>query len=163
MSGGGPTLIQTLGAIQYLEKNKFINTCDAMIHARSLGESFGLSCGEFAIKNKPIFTYKFCRQRAHIENFKKKIFLYESYKDLISQILNFDKNKKKYYVAFKNIYSPNIVIKKFDKVFLKNHNIKKKINIIDIALILNSFFAILYNYIRYKIYINYYHLKYEPK
>jgi hypothetical protein len=60
------------GHFNNIKKNKFINTCDAMIHARSLGESFGLSCGEFAIKNKPIFTYKFCRQRAHIENFHKK-------------------------------------------------------------------------------------------
>jgi hypothetical protein len=25
-----------------------------MLHARSLGESFGVSCAEFAIKNKPI-------------------------------------------------------------------------------------------------------------
>ena len=33
-------------------KKKFINTCDAMIYGRSLGESFGLSCGEFAIQIK---------------------------------------------------------------------------------------------------------------
>ena len=28
-------------------KDHFLNTCDAMIYGRSLGESFGLSCGEF--------------------------------------------------------------------------------------------------------------------
>ena len=29
-------------------KTKFINSCDAMIHARYEGESFGLACGEFS-------------------------------------------------------------------------------------------------------------------
>lgn len=37
-------------------KAKFINTCDAMIHARQIGETFGLSIAEFSILNKPIFT-----------------------------------------------------------------------------------------------------------
>ena len=31
-----------------------------MLHARSLGESFGISCAEFAVKDKPIFTYGYC-------------------------------------------------------------------------------------------------------
>ena len=40
-------------------KREFINTCDAMIYGRSLGESFGLACGEFILQNKPIISYKF--------------------------------------------------------------------------------------------------------
>lgn len=39
------------------EKNRFISSCDAMIHAQSLGETFGISIGEFSINNKPIITY----------------------------------------------------------------------------------------------------------
>ena len=39
------------------EKNRFICSCDAMIHAQSLGETFGLSIGEFSVNNKPIVTY----------------------------------------------------------------------------------------------------------
>ena len=45
-------VIFTKGSFDELKKVKFINTCDAMLHARSLGESFGISCAEFAIKNK---------------------------------------------------------------------------------------------------------------
>jgi hypothetical protein len=30
-------------------KVQFINTCDGMIHARGIGESFGLAYGEFSI------------------------------------------------------------------------------------------------------------------
>ena len=43
--------------IIYLDRNldlqykvKFINTCDAMIHARQMGETFGLSIAEFSLK-----------------------------------------------------------------------------------------------------------------
>ena len=36
-------------------KKKFINSCDAMIYARSLGESFGLSIGEFVSFIKNVF------------------------------------------------------------------------------------------------------------
>jgi hypothetical protein len=38
-------------------KERFINTCDAMIHARSEGETFGLAVAEFAVKNKPCITW----------------------------------------------------------------------------------------------------------
>jgi hypothetical protein len=38
-------------------KTKFINTCDAMLHARSYGETFGLSVLEFAAKGKQIISY----------------------------------------------------------------------------------------------------------
>jgi hypothetical protein len=40
------------------EKNRFICSCDAMIHAQSLGETFGIAIGEFSVNNKPIITYK---------------------------------------------------------------------------------------------------------
>ncbi len=39
-------------------KSQFINTCDAMIHARKEGESFGLAIAEFSIHNKPVITWK---------------------------------------------------------------------------------------------------------
>ena len=38
------------------KKTKFINSCDAMIHARKGGETFGSAIAEFSIKNKPIIT-----------------------------------------------------------------------------------------------------------
>jgi hypothetical protein len=39
------------------EKNRFINTCDAMLHAQTLGETFGISIGEFSVNEKVIITY----------------------------------------------------------------------------------------------------------
>jgi hypothetical protein len=64
------------GTTDLLLKSEFINSCDAMIHARILGETFGLSCAEFAIKNKPIITYSRSRFKNHIYSLKESIVLY---------------------------------------------------------------------------------------
>lgn len=39
-----------------VEKERFFHSCDAMIHARSDGETFGLAVGEFSSRNKPVIT-----------------------------------------------------------------------------------------------------------
>lgn len=38
-------------------KTRFINSCDAMLHARDYGETFGLSVLEFAARNKQIISF----------------------------------------------------------------------------------------------------------
>jgi hypothetical protein len=48
-------------------KRKFLNTCDAMLHARQRGETFGLSCLEFAMLGKLVLTYGASPERAHLE------------------------------------------------------------------------------------------------
>jgi hypothetical protein len=63
-------------------KRKFINTCDVMLHARSRGETFGLSCGEFAVCGKPIVTYSGSPERAHIDTLGPVCTLYSSKDDL---------------------------------------------------------------------------------
>ena len=62
------------GTINENLKKKFVNTCDAMIYGRSLGESFGMACAEFAIKNKDIFSYRFNKHRSHKYSTPIKIF-----------------------------------------------------------------------------------------
>jgi hypothetical protein len=39
-------------------KERFINACDAMLHARGDGETFGIACAEFSVKNKPVISWK---------------------------------------------------------------------------------------------------------
>jgi hypothetical protein len=145
------------GSFDKINKAKFINTCNAMVHARSLGESFGLSCAEFAIKNKPIFTYAYCRQRAHFDICKKKIIPYFSYNDFIDKILKFKKNKDYNSFNTKKNLSEIHIIKKFRTVFLKKSK-KPTFNVNDIVIII--LFDILKNYfyIRHKIYIHFYKL-----
>jgi hypothetical protein len=49
------------------EKAAFLATCDAMLHARWHGETFGLAVGEFAVLGKPVITYAGSREKAHLE------------------------------------------------------------------------------------------------
>jgi hypothetical protein len=57
-------------------KRKFINTCDVMLHARSRGETFGLSCGEFAVCDKPVMTFRDSPEKSHIEILGNKALMY---------------------------------------------------------------------------------------
>lgn len=50
-----------------VQKGRFLATCDAMLHARLHGETFGLAVGEFAVLGKPVITYGESRERAHLE------------------------------------------------------------------------------------------------
>ena len=64
-------------------KRKFINTCDVMLHARARGETFGLSCGEFAVCGKPIVTYSQSPEKAHIETLGNQCIQYASKEDFL--------------------------------------------------------------------------------
>lgn len=160
-----PNIIFLKGTINDNYKISFINTCDAMLHGRSLGESFGIACAEFAIRNKPIFTYKFSRDRAHIDLLKKKIILYSTEDNLFNLINKFNKDTyKKLNTAniYKN-FTPKKVMNKFKK-FCNNKNFNYKISFIDYLIVF--FFQIkrIYYYIRHKIYHHYFmFFKYEKK
>ena len=108
--------------IIYLDKNvdlnykvKFINTCDAMIHARKIGETFGLSIAEFSIKNKPIITCK-CGDLEHIKILGDKAILYKSVEDLINIFKNIKSiiNSRDDWNAY-SLYSPEYVMGLFKK------------------------------------------------
>ncbi len=139
-------------------KRKFINTCDAMIYARSLGESFGLSCGEFAIHNKLILSYKFNRHRSHQFNTLKEEFIeYGSYGELVDILLNFEiKKSKKNFVHKYKSYNSRFVMKKFKKIFNNKNN--RKILISDYIYNFVSFIKMYYLYFRHKFYNHYYNL-----
>ena len=74
-------------------KRKFINTCDALLHARERGETFGLTCGEFSICKKPVITYGYSREREHILILKDKAVIYNSPDELTTILQNFTKDK----------------------------------------------------------------------
>jgi hypothetical protein len=101
-------------------KMRFINTADGMIHARGIGESFGLACGEFSIKNKPVITYALSPQRSHIEILGHKALLYKGCKDLEQMLLSFDHQlqHEKSWDAYSNLFLPKPVMERFRSVFL---------------------------------------------
>jgi hypothetical protein len=103
-----------------IEKTKFINSCDAMIHARNIGESFGLSCGEFSIRNKPIITFYNSLERNHIDTLGEKGIYYENMNDILHILRNLDKDEINglEWNCYQE-YSPEKVMKKFKEVYLQ--------------------------------------------
>jgi hypothetical protein len=101
-------------------KTRFINTCDAMIHAREIGESFGLACAEFSIRNKPIITFALSEQKNHIEILKDKAYLYRNANELDYILTNFDRKWSvlQSWDCYSEKFSPHVVMQKFKEVFL---------------------------------------------
>jgi hypothetical protein len=101
-------------------KMRFINTADGMIHARGIGESFGLACGEFSIKNKPVMTYALSPQRSHIEILGDKALLYKGKSDLEEMFVGFNREiqQDKSWDAYSKAFLPAPIMKKFEEVFL---------------------------------------------
>ncbi len=155
-----PRIIFLKGSSNEIYKKKFLNTCDAMIYGRSLGESFGMSCGEFAVQGKKIISYKFNRHKSHIYSLGKKNYKeYSSQKSLFNLLNNY---KKKNVINFdkENKYlncSPKKVMKIFNEVFFKD-KLNIKLSIIDYFVNYLSFIKMHYRYIRHKIYNHYYRI-----
>ena len=121
-------------------KSSFINTCDAMIHARGIGESFGLACGEFSIHNKPVITYALSPQRNHIDVLGSKAILYKGPKNLQNIFQNFDKTwyRAQDWDCYSKEFSPAAVMKKFASVFLDEKALKRsetEISVLDKSMV----------------------------
>ena len=71
------------------DKELFIRTCDAMLHARHDGETFGLSVGEFSIMNRPIITSNKHGEQFHVKVLGDKGIYYSTAVELERIILNF--------------------------------------------------------------------------
>ncbi len=116
-----PQIIFLPSSADLVFKVKFINTCDAMLHARKLGESFGLACAEFSIRNKPVFTYSKSPQRHHIETLGDKANLYSGYKSLMNQLMQFDRvsSSHKSWDCYSEKFSPQRVMALFDRYLIQ--------------------------------------------
>lgn len=77
------------GSHDVVQKRKFINTCDAMIHARSRGETFGLAVAEFAVCGRPVLTYALSEEKEHIKRLGDTAILYENFHDVFTKMLRF--------------------------------------------------------------------------
>jgi hypothetical protein len=108
-----PKIIYLDRTVDVNYKEKFVNTCDAMIHARTEGETFGLSIAEFSIKNKPIITSAI-GDLAHIRILGDKAVLYSSKAQLIDIFSNIKQiiKSKDNWNAFE-LYTPSHVMNLF--------------------------------------------------
>lgn len=102
------------------EKTRFICTCDGMIHAQSLGETFGLSIAEFSINNKPIITFGGpVWNAAYRDILGDRAIYYYSQEDCHKILINFDKIKYQHVdLNCYRDYSPERVMGIFKRVFI---------------------------------------------
>jgi len=108
-------VIHLPGTTDMLFKRKFINTCDALIHARIDGETFGLTCGEFSICKKPVITYGGSIDHEHLLILKDKAVIYNTPEEVLTILQTFTKDK---YDVSENgymFYTPENVMAILDK------------------------------------------------
>lgn len=84
-----PNVIHLPKTVDVEVKQRFINTCDAYLHGRSDGETFGLSVAEFAVSDKPILACTRCTDDAHLRILGDKALLYTTKEDLVTRLRTF--------------------------------------------------------------------------
>lgn len=107
------------------EKSKFIRSCDAMIHARSRGETFGLAVAEFSVHNKPIIVYDRGKigmpERHHINTLGAKGMVFKNSVMLSRYLMDFNRtwSMLQDWDVYSKVYNPEKVSEIFNNVFLK--------------------------------------------
>lgn len=115
---------ESLANVHYLpatvdprEKANFLATCDAMIHARDNGETFGLAVAEFAVLGKPVITFSESRERAHLEMLGSEARAYHD-RDSLRKILSNFKNQTAGRTEYHAYGEPQTVMRMFRHKFL---------------------------------------------
>jgi len=103
--------------VDSVEKAKFLATCDAMLHARWHGETFGLAVGEFAVLGKPVITFSESREKAHLEMLGNQALLYRHGGELAGILREFRPHKAQG-TEYETYADPKVVMELFRKKFL---------------------------------------------
>ena len=100
-------------------KTRIVNSCDAMIHARLMGESFGLAIAEFSLRNKPVITAAGGHDQAHLHMLGAQALYYRDPPSLFNILLNLRKGtfENRDWNAYRK-FSPAKIMSKFNEVFL---------------------------------------------
>lgn len=113
-----PNIINVRPFFDQQTKSNFIHTCDAMLHGRNLGESFGLSICEFLHHNKPVIAWDGGFDQNHVSMLKKHDLLYTK-ENVMQKIIELpDLVDAMDYTKLVKPYSPKNVMKQFNEVFL---------------------------------------------
>ena len=112
-----PRAIFLPGSMDMDYKTQFINSCDAMLHARRQGESFGLACGEFSVRNKPVISYLHAKHKHHHLVLGDKGMYYADSDSLESMLLDLQPAliKAQDWDCYTQRYNPERVMDLFDR------------------------------------------------
>lgn len=101
--------------VSMIDKVKLINTSDYLLHARKQGESFGITIGEFSVKNKGIISYANSIEKNHNLILGDDALWYNTYDDICGILKSID--KKDYPNMYKD-YLPSVVMDRFKNKYL---------------------------------------------
>jgi len=113
-----PRVYTIPGTYDMHRKVGFIDACDAMIHARTDGETFGLAVAEFSARNKPVLTYAHSKDKHHLEVLKDHSrWFYEGPENLYHCFSQMSRGELSV-DPFSILFSPDIVLKIFEEIAL---------------------------------------------
>jgi hypothetical protein len=114
-----PQLIFLPPTIDQLEKQRFIQTCDAMIVPERLGHTFGLAIAEFSIHQKPIIVYDTPEvpYRMHLDILGDRAIRFSNADELMDRLTLFSVDPHVDYNAYQS-YTPEQIMPIFKRVFL---------------------------------------------
>jgi hypothetical protein len=122
-----PNIIHMKSTYDLKEKTIFINTCDALLHGRNNGETFGLTIGEFLHQDKPVISCPQGEDKGHVIMLQDKGIWYDNSEELYNILISFKRTTPiGYYKELVKDYTPKKVMDKFKKIFLSQ--IKTKMN-----------------------------------
>lgn len=102
--------------------SNFVNACDAMLHARDLGESFGLAISEFLFFNKPVLAWDGGFDRNHVEMLNGYNCLYgtdgEDEQECYNMIVNFRDRPEQDFKKIVEPFTPKNVMETFSRTFI---------------------------------------------
>lgn len=120
-----PNVIYLPASVDDARKSAFIRTCDAMLHARWSGETFGLAIAEFSASNRPVLTSSVHDDdgmaRFHIDALGRRGLFYHDAASCERALLDFDAAEAKLvdWNAYRP-YEPEPVMARFREVFLRD-------------------------------------------
>ena len=101
-------------------KEKFINSCDALLHARRRGETFGIALGEFSVRGKPVivqFRAK-AKDRCHYDILGDTANYFTSRAEMRT-LLSQDPQTLRVSPNYSQ-FAPDQVMSRFEAIFLSN-------------------------------------------
>lgn len=102
--------------------SNFVSACDAMLHGRDLGESFGLAISEFLFHDKPVLAWDGGFDRNHVQMLSGYNCLYgengDDEQECYDMIVNFRDRPKQNFKKIVEPFTPKNVMQKFADVFL---------------------------------------------
>lgn len=98
---------------------RFVNTCDYMLHARAFGENFGLAVGEFAAAGVPVLTYLGSEHLAHLDLLSPELLLgYRTPEDVVVYLTMLPRREHPVSSTVAEEYGEQAVMARFSAVFL---------------------------------------------